>query len=481
MHDTAFQIGGLVIDFYCPKGSSSILEVGSLDVNGSLRHHAPEVDRYIGLDFAMGAGVDHVINDKEPWPVEDGSFDLVMASSVLEHDPHFWETFVHMVRKTRPGGYIYLNAPSNGWVHRYPTDCWRFYPDSAAALAQWAGSQGFAVTLVESFTASRAADVWNDWCAIFRREPSLESLPDRMIHDRISCKNVVCWKSEGILHFDEQPEDMTIIAKQHDAQQAAETRIAAMQFELEEAKRLEQQLSSRVALLETEVSIKSTELHDLEQVRASEADTAEQRERTLLRGHSTLEVEVMRLRKKVEADTKAIDALNAAKKELKACLAKAKTEATSAKSMLLNERLNSAEIERTSQNREVLVLEDLRKALREKLEIEQQLRRATRELSQFANLLRSATDDRARIAERIDWLLAVLNVVDSASRSWALLPARQRRNKLIAGLSRRGLFNGAAYLQRYPDVAASEMDSLTHYLRHGINEGREISDLEKPA
>jgi hypothetical protein len=83
----------------------------------------PAHDRYVGLDFEAGAGVDFVVKPREAWPVEDSAFDLVMVSSVFEHDSTFWRTFVQMVQKAKPGSHIYVRAPSNGTVHRYPQDC----------------------------------------------------------------------------------------------------------------------------------------------------------------------------------------------------------------------------------------------------------------------------------------------------------------------------------------------------------------------
>jgi SAM-dependent methyltransferase len=453
MHDSAFKIGGLAIDFYCPKNVGSILEIGSLDVNGSLRNHSPKVNRYIGLDFSPGEGVDHVITGLDPWPVDDSSFDLVIASSVLEHDPHFWETFVKMVRKTRPGGHVYLNAPSNGWVHRYPLDCWRFYPDSASALVKWASAQGFPVSLVESFTAKRVDDVWNDWCAVFRRDPTSKPLPERMIHESVPCKNIICWKSDEILQFGEQPEDMTIIAQQRDAQQRLEHHIEEIRCEIDHASRREQQLSSTVEELEDQVSVQAAAIEDFEQTRALEAD----------------------------AVSKEIAALGAASEALSADLAQAKMEAAAANNMLSKQRLNFAEVERASAQREVLAKEDLLRALRERLALEQRLRRTTGELSQVARLLGDTVDERDRAAGQAAWLLSVLSVAETTPRFWAFLPAKWRRDKLIARLSRRGLFDGAAYLSRYPDVAATSMNPLTHYLRHGMSEGREIVRLEKPA
>jgi hypothetical protein len=43
-----------------------------------------------------------------------------------------------MARVVKSGGFIYLNAPSNGYVHNHPLDIWRFYPDAGIALEKWA-------------------------------------------------------------------------------------------------------------------------------------------------------------------------------------------------------------------------------------------------------------------------------------------------------------------------------------------------------
>ena len=71
---------------------------------------------------------------------------------------------------TKPGGLIFAVAPGTGPVHRYPYDCWRFYPDAWAALASYVGLE-----LVESDydlpRITRVADGshWNDSAAVYRR------------------------------------------------------------------------------------------------------------------------------------------------------------------------------------------------------------------------------------------------------------------------------------------------------------------------
>lgn len=207
MHDTAYEIGRLVMNTYCDLATAKILEIGSLDVNGSLRDHAAPSTKYIGLDFQKGAGVDTVIRPGLPLPVDNEAFDLVMASSVFEHDQAFWLTFLEMCRKARKGGFVYINAPANGWVHRYPQDNWRFYPDSGKALAKWANSQGIRVKLVESFVSDQQADGWNDFVAIFRIGTRATSLPDTPVSNQIACSNVVNWTSQEIIRPQVVPQD----------------------------------------------------------------------------------------------------------------------------------------------------------------------------------------------------------------------------------------------------------------------------------
>lgn len=119
-------------------GKPRVIEIGAADVNGSLRSLAPPDVDYIGADFVRGKGVDVVVDDPYSLPFEDASADIVLSSSCFEHSELFWLVFLEILRILKPTGLFYLNAPSNGVFHRYPVDCWRFYPDSGRALVTWA-------------------------------------------------------------------------------------------------------------------------------------------------------------------------------------------------------------------------------------------------------------------------------------------------------------------------------------------------------
>lgn len=73
-----------------------VLEVGSLDINGTVRDFFTDCD-YIGVDLDEGPGVDVVAQGQElDYP--DRSFDTVISAECFEHNPYWLETFVNMHR-----------------------------------------------------------------------------------------------------------------------------------------------------------------------------------------------------------------------------------------------------------------------------------------------------------------------------------------------------------------------------------------------
>jgi SAM-dependent methyltransferase len=189
MHDTAYEIGRRFLEIY-GKPSSTIVEIGALDVNGTLRDFCPQGARYCGLDLACGPGVDVVTAADASLPLRSRCADLVLASSAFEHDAFFWETFLELARILKSGGLLYLNVPSNGEYHRYPADNWRFYPDSGKALERWAEKRGYRLSLVESFVAERKGDKWNDFVAVFAKEAKPAPADVTFMSADVACANV---------------------------------------------------------------------------------------------------------------------------------------------------------------------------------------------------------------------------------------------------------------------------------------------------
>lgn len=157
-----------------------------MNVNGSLKEHKKSNYSWVGIDLEPGKDVDIVLQDPYKFPFNDKEFDVIVASSVFEHSAFFWVLFNEIVRVMAPGGLIYLNAPSNGVVHRYPVDVYRFYPDAGAALREWGQILNKDLKLQESFVADQGIDPWNDFVAVFCDEYK----PNVALHKLVPSTNV---------------------------------------------------------------------------------------------------------------------------------------------------------------------------------------------------------------------------------------------------------------------------------------------------
>jgi SAM-dependent methyltransferase len=112
---------------------ADILEVGSRDVNGTVR---PVVERagparYVGVDIEPGPGVDEICDASELVSHFAGEqFDVVLSTELLEH-VHDWRRAVSQMKDVlRPGGTLLITTRSKGFgVHAYPYDYWRYELD----------------------------------------------------------------------------------------------------------------------------------------------------------------------------------------------------------------------------------------------------------------------------------------------------------------------------------------------------------------
>ena len=213
MHTTAIELGKIFFNTYTQGRSNlQIVEIGSQDVNGSLRSVAPSGHNYLGLDFQKGPGVDVILTDPYLLPLQDNCADLVVCSSCFEHSEFFWLLFNEIQRILKPNGIAYLNMPANGVFHRYPVDCWRFYPDSGVALQNWARRSGFKTVMLESFTSKQKVEDWNDFVAVFLKDSQFVSeYPKRMLSQVPTHSNGLLNSSSEFTNPQYKPEDQRII------------------------------------------------------------------------------------------------------------------------------------------------------------------------------------------------------------------------------------------------------------------------------
>ena len=159
-------------EFLSDQDKLSIYDLGSQDVNGSYKPiFTHENWSYTGLDMASGANVDIVLEKPYSWQeIRSSSVDVLVSGQAFEHIEFFWISMLEVFRVLRPGGLCCLVAPSAGQEHRYPVDCWRFYPDGFSALAKFAQMDVLQISTQWEFRGYEDdSDQWHDSVLICRK------------------------------------------------------------------------------------------------------------------------------------------------------------------------------------------------------------------------------------------------------------------------------------------------------------------------
>jgi predicted SAM-dependent methyltransferase len=177
MHPTSYNAMSLLLNkigsFKAQQTEAklSILDVGSRIAEVDQTSYKTLVQakgwNYLGLDIEQGINVDVVCESPYKFPLEDSSVDMVISGQVFEHVEFPWETIKEIHRVLRPDGIAIIIAPSSGQEHRYPFDCYRYYPDGMIALGKWAG---FKSTLAQSNWDETKIFEWGDTIGIFLKE-----------------------------------------------------------------------------------------------------------------------------------------------------------------------------------------------------------------------------------------------------------------------------------------------------------------------
>lgn len=139
MHPSQYKHMEKIIGRYLPQGKKlEVLDFGSAASPGQGQTHRSLFGgyehTYVGVDVRENEFVDRVMPKPYTIPFRADSFDAVVSGSVFEHVPFFWASMLEIARVLRPGGVLFITAPSRGHKHT-GVDCWRYYPDGFRAMA----------------------------------------------------------------------------------------------------------------------------------------------------------------------------------------------------------------------------------------------------------------------------------------------------------------------------------------------------------
>lgn len=108
MHPAAYTF----VAQHRPKKYQRVLEVGSYNVNGSVRGIFPDAKTYLGIDVRPGPGVDRV-HDLSKDDLGE-RFDTIVCCEVLEHCARWRELIAAMRRHLEPGGRLLITCGGPG-------------------------------------------------------------------------------------------------------------------------------------------------------------------------------------------------------------------------------------------------------------------------------------------------------------------------------------------------------------------------------
>jgi len=166
MHKSSYEKMEKFVEKYLDGNAQyKIIDIGSQDVNGSYKALFEYSNwQYTGCDMVEGSNVDLVLEDIYSWKeIPSNSYDVVISGQAFEHIEFFWVTMCELARILKPGGFCCIVAPSRGPEHKYPVDCWRFYPDGFRALAKFARLETIeAYTQWDDEHHDDGSDTWGD-------------------------------------------------------------------------------------------------------------------------------------------------------------------------------------------------------------------------------------------------------------------------------------------------------------------------------
>lgn len=137
------ELGRFLAEHYSAARGGTVLDLGA-----GAKPYAPLYEPFFAATRSVDVATSphdistvDVLAPADALPFEDGSFDCVICTEVLEHcrDPR--AVLVEIHRVLRPGGRAFVSTPFLIHLHEMPFDFYRFTPSALRDLAEGAGLQ----------------------------------------------------------------------------------------------------------------------------------------------------------------------------------------------------------------------------------------------------------------------------------------------------------------------------------------------------
>ena len=106
-------------------GRVTVLEIGSLDINGGVRSLF-DASHYHGLDLADGPGVDEVADAADWRPTR--TYDVVVSTEVLEHAPRWPDVLANAWAGVAADGHLLMTCATDPRAPHSAIDGWGVRP-----------------------------------------------------------------------------------------------------------------------------------------------------------------------------------------------------------------------------------------------------------------------------------------------------------------------------------------------------------------
>jgi SAM-dependent methyltransferase len=110
-HYAQQEFMGTIIRNFDSLFAGKVLEIGSLDITGSVKLFAAK--EWIGVDVGPGKNVT-LVGRGEELSFDSNYFDVTLSGECFEHNPAWKTTFANMVRMTKPGGLVVMTCAGIG-------------------------------------------------------------------------------------------------------------------------------------------------------------------------------------------------------------------------------------------------------------------------------------------------------------------------------------------------------------------------------